>query len=98
MWSWRIQLNWKKSIGGFKNTHRSGRRKKSVSSNIGIWNYSEKQEKWRVEKVWGAYGTQSIGQTNTLFGEKEAESWSEEIMAENLLIAGKEMDIQFQEA
>ena len=30
--------------------------------------------------------------------EKEAESWSEEIMAENLLIAGKEMDIQFQEA
>ena len=30
--------------------------------------------------------------------EKEAESWSEEIMAENLLTAGKEMDIQFQEA
>lgn len=30
--------------------------------------------------------------------EKKAESWSEEIMAENLLIVGKEMDIQFQEA
>ena len=29
---------------------------------------------------------------------KEAESWYEEIMAENVLIVGKEMDTQLQEA
>lgn len=103
-WSWRIQqLSWKKSIGGFKNILDQAEEKISELKHTYLKLFRETRKMKSGENLRDLRDT--INRTNKHIiwvpeddWEKKAESWSEEIMAENLLIVGKEMDIQFQEA